>query len=299
MKVALFYPSKEAAWSLREGLRNALHRMGHEVTDYGCTGWAKAPLAGHDMIFVSGPEYLWRDLVDVFPSWGSLDIPKVGWLHETVEREDYATNRIAVAGKLPLSDILRVTPRLFTQAHQDQKYGMPWVQCGVDLEMFKPLGFTKRYETVFVGAVYEKRRKFLNQFEPSLEVVRFNRADAPDDDSYVQYINKAHVVLNLPSMSDMSTARVFEVMACGTALITPRTENVGNYDMFLHGEHLMYYEDDPREAMQALKTTDKRAIRLPNRPIVKETLLQRLSRQGREEVVAHHSLESRLKQMLG
>ena len=306
MRIALFYPSEEAAWSLRDGLRNTLRRMGHDVTDFGNAGWEdqSALLSQHDLIFVSGPEYLWERLLSSYPNWASLDVPKVGWLHETVRREDYATNRIAVDGRLPITAISYAVPTLFTQAFQDQEYGMPWVPCGVDLEMFHTRGLAKKYETAFIGSMYQKRKDFFKPFSEKLEVNMFGRGDAPTDEHYVQLIDKSKTVLNLPSMSDMSTARVFEVLACGVPLVTQRTENAGNYDMFVHGEHLLYYRDDPTSAMQSVLDSvymeNKRAIRLANRPLkVYEPLHLKLSRQGREEVVAHHSLENRIKQMLG
>src|ERR1700692_1859036 len=104
MRIAVFYPAGNTAWSITKGVRDTFSRMNHEVTD--CGSDYTGPL-NHDLIFVSGPEYLCKSLRASYPQWDNFPMPKVGWLHETVEREDYSTNSIAVDGKLPIEELKR------------------------------------------------------------------------------------------------------------------------------------------------------------------------------------------------
>lgn len=293
MKIATFYPTTGAAWSVAYGVPRTLARMGHDVLDSDQRQPTFEELKTVDAILVAGPEYVHAKLYAQYPDWDSLKVPRIGWLHETVEREDYATNHIAVDGKLPVFLLKNLTPHLFTMAHHDQKYGMPFVQCGVDLEKFQDLSRERTTEVLFTGSLYGKRREFLDRYPHVSHRLTYKMVPTVDD--YVDELNRAKVVLNLPSMSAMSTARVFESMACGAALVTPMLDGPGNFNMFQHGQHLLYYTGDPTEILDILeyRVEEKRI----NRPL-SGSLRERVALAGQTEVRAHHSLENRLKSLL-
>jgi len=302
MKIALFYPTQGCPWSLRDGIRNTLVRMGHTITD--------DPVPS-DVVFVSGPEYLMTRLRIRFPLWDLMKMPKIGWLHETLHREDYTTNFIAENGMLPLGKLKLFTPLLFTQASQDQAYGLRWVPCGVDTEMFFPRKFypeetTKNDGIIYTGALYNKRRDFLKA-NPGIKHQAAYREPKSDLD-YAAAISRATAVLNLPSLSAMSTAKVFEVLASKTALITPIMDGPENYALFEHGKHLLYYTDDPipeLDILQAslgpdnlelafMKTRGYRPLSTLKPLITPSGLAQA----GYDEVLKNHTLEQRLRTML-
>lgn len=101
---------------------------------------------------------------------------------------------------------------------------------------------------------------------------------------YADITCRAWVVLNLPSLSAMSTARVFEVMASQVALVTPIMDGPENYSMFKSGTHLVHYTTDPVPSVKTLLSN--------------ENLRECIARRGYEEVIAKHRLEFRLQQML-
>ena len=90
MKIAAFYPPGSAAWSVSLGIPVVLSRMGHQVID---VGEGQSPphdvLEDQDVLFVGGPEYRYGAIRAQVPHWDSIKKPKIGWLHETVYREDY------------------------------------------------------------------------------------------------------------------------------------------------------------------------------------------------------------------
>src|SRR5260221_4494246 len=158
MKIGVFYPAGNYAWSITKGVCSAFSKMKHIVTDCGAN--YNEPLEYHDMIFVSGPEYLWRTIRSNYTMWDNIPAVKVGWLHETVEREDYGTNKIAVDGKLPIEELRKFTPHLFTPAIQDTKYGLTFLPFGVDEDKFCPRHEDKDpFGNIYTDSLYKNRRE--------------------------------------------------------------------------------------------------------------------------------------------
>lgn len=276
MKIAVFYPSGSTAWSITKGVCSTLSRMGHEVTD--CGEGYSGPLVNHHLIFVSGPEYLWKKLRDVYPSWDALSAQKIGWLHETVEREDYLTNGIAVGGSLPIEELKRLTPCLFTPAIQDQKYGLTFLPFGVDTEMFHPTYVEHDFGSIYTGSLYKKRRDVLEKY-PEIRTLAAYREYATVEE-YAEAISRASMILNLPSLSEASNTRTFEALASKTVLITPAM--LYPDALFTHGTHLLYYQGSPAPVFESLN------------PSVAEAIAQ----QGYEEVIGKHTIRHRMATVL-
>ena len=270
MKIALFYPTC-SAWSITEGVRDGFTRMGHTVIDGTKSGLIHK--AGLDLIFVSGPEYLWKELRVRYPEWDILDAKKVGWLHETVEREDYGTNPIAVENRLPLEELKRFTPYLFTPAIQDQKYGLRFLPFGVDTHRFHP----QRKENldhapIYLGSLYPKRKNFLDRFDIRKKA---GYRECPTVEEYADILARSSVVLSLPSLSALTVTQVFEVLASRTLLVAPAL--IYPDGLFEHGRHLLYYDDDPS-------------------PLLRRN--EEVATRGYDEVLAHHTIEHRLSDVL-
>jgi hypothetical protein len=275
MKIALFYPTIDAAWSTTYGIRDGFRRMGHEVHD--CTQESTFPsLTGYDLIFVSGPEYLWRKLRAAYPEWDSLPATKAGWLHEDVEREDYGTNPIAINGTLPVGDLKRFTPHLFTTAIQDQKYGLRFLPCCVDVNIFRPLNNPDNKGTglVYMGSLYPKRKAFLEKYPEIRTRMRYEESWYANE--YAEIAAESRVVLHLPTMANFNTGRVFEILATKTILLAPALKYPDG--LFKHGEHLLYYEGNPLDLL--------------------DNIDEKIAERGYKEVIAKHTVEHRLEELL-
>lgn len=236
LKLACFHPASVfCAWSVSTGLVDTLRRMGHEVSAFPIDATAKAlngfsyptaqQLRNFDGIVLSGPEHMREHLFALYPDWNQLRIPRVSWLHETVEREDYK--------QLPIAQILKMSHAAFCPAAQDEKHGMRWLPFGVDTEVFKPdWSQPKEYDVAFIGLVYPKRAEFLKRLAPCLKGINLITGNVQVMDLrgvcvretaalYAENLRKIKVFVNLPSLSQLAVTKIFEVQACGTFLITP------------------------------------------------------------------------------
>src|SRR6185437_7633756 len=181
MKLAVFYPQNlTCAWSLQDGLCDTLERMGHEVTRCGNTDKLRRPrdLNAYDALIVSGPEHIGSKL-RAQKDWESAKAPKIGWLHESVRREDYGT--------LDVEAIKRTCDQVFCPALEDEEFGFKYLPFGVDTEMFTPVlecPYCKNSGSVttewglencshcpsterdiplaFIGMIYPKRQAYLS-----------------------------------------------------------------------------------------------------------------------------------------
>ena len=278
MKIAVFYPGGSTAWSITAGLVNVLFRTGHEVIDCSENNPNPETLKSQSLIIVSGPEYLWRSLREVYPMWDEISVPKVGWLHETVDREDYGTNRIAVNGSLPVDELKRFTSYLFTPAIQDQKFGLRFLPFGVDTEVFHPRIPKEIYGSIYTGSLYKKRRDILENHPEVRTLSGYRKYDTLE--AYADAISRATVVLELPSLSAATSTRVFEVLASKTTIIAPVMEYPDS--LFESGKHLVYYQGSPAAAFAEM--SKEKAEDLANK--------------GYTEVLAKHTMEHRLKVIL-
>src|SRR5258708_5291424 len=96
---------------------------------------------------------------------------------------------------------------------------------------------------------------------------------------YARGIGEATIVLNLPSLSEASNTRTFEALASRAALIAPAMLYPDS--LFEHGEHLLYYKDNPAEAFLEMK--DK---------------FREISWQGYELILKRHTMVHRLREIL-
>jgi len=312
-KITVFYSdTKTSVWSLGKGLCTTLSSMGYVVVDAPSSAMPEQYiLDNQDMILVSGPEYLWERLRAKYPNWDQLKAKKYGWMHETVEREDYASNPIARDGTLPVADVKRLTPHVFTPAAQDTKYGFVYLPFGVDTKVFTP-SVEKDAEIVFIGSMYGKRRVFMEN-NPQVSVLGgtkdylMYKSDL-EFSAYLRYTTRAMAVLNLPTLSLLNSTRVYEAMACKALTITPLMGgHPDNYSMFKDRVHLLYYQGSPVEVMNSVievvytgdnnpRGSNRGHSRIWHYAINKTA--KDIAEAGYEEVKKNHTLESRLEKIL-
>jgi glycosyltransferase involved in cell wall biosynthesis len=194
-------------------------------------------LSEFDGILVSGPEHVRGHLLKLYPRWHKISVPKVSWMHETVEREDY--------GRMPLEEIREFANFTFCSAIQDEKYGLKWLPFGVDTEVFKPdWNQPKEYDAAFIGLIYPKRAAFLETLKPFLKGITLKLGNVQvldlsgvrireSAELYADNLRKIKVFVNLPSLSELVVTKVYEALACGTFLITPTIPSQKNYDNIL------------------------------------------------------------------
>jgi len=256
LKLAVFYPENiTCAWSLQIGLCDVLERMGHQVTRCGITDRLKRPadLNAYDALIVSGPEHIGKHLV-AQPDWKDCKVPRIGWLHESVRREDY--------GKLDVDAIKRTCDQVYCPAQEDEEFGFKYLPFGVDTAIFHPsycVGCTmeqnnhalkgehtcqRDIDLAFIGMVYPKREAYLKTLPESfrkrllignclvqdLHGVNIRKSV----ELYAETLRRIKVFFMLPALSRLTVTKIYEAAACGAFI----SESVEEAEFFLSDSFL-------------------------------------------------------------
>jgi len=238
VKLAAFYSdSPYASWGQSRGFGRALRRMGHDVVEIAVPpvksiGKAKAdainkPIEDCDAAIVSGPEHLERWIKTFYPRWDSYTFPKIAWYHESFIREDYS---------LDFSDYeRRYTHHFFPDARDAEKFKGEHLSLGIDTEIFHDLRTQPRdVEVAFIGLLYEKRARFLEEVKPHLGDIKVRVASGnvlvqdldginveKSTELLADQYRRIQVFVTFPSLSNVLVAKVLETMACGCTLVAP------------------------------------------------------------------------------
>lgn len=301
MRLAVFFPaSLFSAWCCSYGLVDTLKRMGHEVTSVPIDPQSVLPIVQREIgpfdgAVISGPEHLLR-YSHVFERYGISRIPIVAWMHETVEREDY--------GKLDVDALKRSADIVFCPGKQDEKYGFRYLPFGVDTEIFNPRPFSfergvaehlgykvnlasRSIDAAFIGLLYPKRQAFLKELKAqginliigNVQVLELGGIHPRKTaELYADNLRKIKVFVNLPTLSQLAVTKIYEALACGTPVLTPKIEHMENL------EHLpVCVYKDAAECAELIRRTVPTQTSAP-------TLLPAF--------VAEHSLELRCQVMI-
>lgn len=153
----------------------------------------------------------------------------------------------------------------------------------------------------FIGLMYGPRADYAAKLAQHLHDVQIvtGKVEVVDIDGY-PFEENAHrlaanyrrikIFFNFPAMSQLLVTKVYEIMACGTMLVTPYVTGAGehNLDVFEHTKHLVYYDPNNLAFInQVLREFQER-----------DTDREFMALRGMREVHEKHSLRLRLEQML-
>lgn len=274
-----------------------------------------------DAVLVSGPEHIapWLDAVYGKYEWKNLGIPKAAWWHETMQREDYS---------LDWDNVSMWADENFVPAYQDADWlsqpmfggeHVHWLPFGVDTKVFNDrladmYGWDlsaatashteKRWPIAFVGLIYDKRGRFLQALSQHHHPpIRCGQVSINDLSGFcaeesarrlADNYRRVKVFFNLPAMSRLLVSKVYEVMACGTFLLTPQLpadHSIDkNQEVFESGRHLVYYRSSNLPYVAQLLrdwSSDEKAEER-----------EKIAATGCREVHEKHSLEKRLEVIL-
>jgi spore maturation protein CgeB len=202
-----------------------------------------------------------------------------------------------------------------------------WLPIAVDTDVFHPTycaackngvlksvckeclgtGYAPNFKTIptgFVGMIYQKRNAYLHQMASHMK-----RGRDPDfivgsvfmrdmegvpwreqAQRLAQNYRKVQVFVNLPSYSELLVSKVYEVMACGTFLLTPIITGAGqaNCKQFEHAKELAYYQStNVPFLVQAMRE-------FAGRP----ELCEQIGKAGLAAILEGHTLKQFLTEML-
>lgn len=263
MKIAAFYSdSPFAGWVQCEGFVDVLKRMGHEIVGIGvppvtqiskeAAAKINKPIDDCDLIIVSGPEWLRKWILAFYPDWKNLKAPKVAWYHESFVREDFTLDYKNFEGMFDF--------HFFPDKSDAEKYKGDFLPLGVDCEMFnRATGcfYPERdIEVGFVGLMYPKRAKFVQELQPHLGDIQIKYMTACQSERglipaigvwdsegmnirrsmhlLAETYRRIKVFVTFPSLSNVLVAKVLESLACGCVLVAPK-QPVGLEAIFPYG----------------------------------------------------------------
>jgi Glycosyl transferases group 1 len=329
MKIATVYPgSIQSAYNMSDGITKTLQRMGHEVLAMPLgrsvvPKIGKSELESCDLIIVSGLEHFLTNASFGFniESLKQLKISKAAWYHESFFRADMAFSAYWKALE-PLVDHhffpASYDAEYFGQEHMGAPGRCHWLPHGVDEYVFTmdprviysrdiPLRDNsfleeKTIDIGFIGSLYDERHHFLHGLSNHLGPMKIlcgnvvvQDLDGPDYEATVYRLasnyRQIKVFLNLPAKSQVLVTKVYEVMACGTCLLTPMLGKDCERDMaqFESGKHLIYYQKKHLGGLaQALREL-----------LEDETRREQIAYEGAEEIKRSHTLEHRMAELLG
>jgi hypothetical protein len=229
-----------------------------------------------DMVLATSPEYYEPWLSALYPDWGNAKIPKVAIFSESQVR-----------------GMARNYDRWTHWFSPDPSEGHP-IKPAVDIYQFCPdKRVVKDWDAGFIGSVYPKRVEFLEKLAPLIPDVDFRvgqvecrdlNGERHQDwaDLMVDNIRRLKIHVNLPSNNPMTCQRPLETMACGTLCISYKP----NDDLFEHGKHLLYYNNEHSCAMLI-----KEALANPD-------WANKITQNGKKYTRLYHSLEKILDELI-
>lgn len=305
--IDLLIPDFFASWNASDGWINAIKRAGKPgnilrpkqdshrfVFDY-----LKNPRADimlmlsfdhHTPYLHMNDEY--RDL------WRQSPITKVLIAEETVIQDCYPDNVKKSESALECIDAV------FYSSLSDRKFysnfDIPnfWLPFGVDEEKFtnrvpfqgrsgRPY-FRGKTKPIGLPQTYEKRRQLL-KILLERDLVDFKEFEYINSvDQLVDEFNRYKISINLPAVFQGFTTRVFESLACGCTLISPKPVQVEEQNLFSDNYHLLYYdENDPEEFLRKIEYA-----------VNDFESAEKIAAQGYYEVLSKHTLINRLQVIL-
>jgi hypothetical protein len=263
LKIALFSVSNFFAGSYSlGGYRDALTKMGHEVTNVSLPGnevhnveaiREASPtveeLDQHEVVLSMYHEYTqpWLDAIYGLEAWSKLKVPVIARFDESFDRADLG---------LPerWKELQKWAQHFSFPAHQDAKrFGGEFLPYGADVTKFfaKQAGSydvcdrcdqmtnvlgdqPKPYDIGFIGTMYPLRGSYLQGLAPNLPdslTFKYGQCVVQDlsgirsDEStalLAENYRQLKIFFCLPPMSRLLVAKVFEVMACGTFVMFPK-----------------------------------------------------------------------------
>ncbi len=225
--------------------------------------------------------YLWVDSgpKEAPPDLHSLRIPKACYLIDTHLAPEL---RITIARQFDVVFLAqKAQVPMFQEAGIANVCWLP-LACSPELHDVGPL--ERSYDVAYIGRIqadpHERRARILERVRSQFPNHRIGQQWPAD---MARTYAQSKIVVNAAVNHDLNM-RVFEAMAAGALLITDPADGLS--DLFQEGEHFVLYRDEV-ELCALIE-------RYLNDPVARE----RIARQGQEFVLAQHTYDQRMEQLL-
>ena len=146
-----------------------------------------------------------------------------------------------------------------------------------DEKVHRKLDIKKDIDVLFIGSITKRRALLLDKLQQKVKIMICENIFGED---FVMKVNRAKIVINIHASKRPDTeTRVFEVMGCGSFLLT---EPLAEENPFIHGRHYIEanIDDFPIQIEKYLH---------------ENTLREKIAAQGYIEAVSKHSYLERTK----
>lgn len=286
-----------------------IHQLGRQEYERAMGGMPTLDqLKTCDVILVSGPEYVavWLNTLYGKEEWRKLSAKKVGFYLESSQREDVQFQYEIFADWYDV--------HFYPDPRDAQRLKGHHIIPYVDTEMFRPCDLekdsghdcsngcrtrrmqAKKYDAAFVGSLYGKRMQFLTRLLPLIPEIDFHANGVTVRDLggecqrewaqlMVKNLRQIKVHVALPSNNtNMIVMRPFETLACGTFLLTYKT----NDNLLRDGEHCrMYDPEKPEELAEMIRYY-----------VSHEDEREAIAKAGFEEIRRNYSIQKRMTEVL-
>jgi len=121
-----------------------------------------------------------------------------------------------------------------------------WLPCSVDNTIFKPNPNIERKEIVYVIGAYKHlayiyRKKIIEILQKE-NLIKISK-NTKRDQEYVNSLQNYVSCLNGSSKYNITSAKMFEIMASGSVLLTDESNDYGLQDLFYKGSYCTYKRD--------------------------------------------------------
>jgi len=226
--------------------------------------------------------YLWVDSGprQVAPDIDCLRIPKACYLIDTHLAPEV---RIDIARHF---DFVFLAQKAQVPLFQDAGIAnVCWLPLACSPELHDVGQPERLYDVAYIGRIQddpdERRARILDRVRTRFPKHRIGQQWPAD---MARTYAQSKIVVNAAVNNDLNM-RVFEAMASGALLITDRAEGLS--DLFQEGEHFVLYRDEDE------------LCPLIERYLADREARERIAQQGREFVLAQHTYDLRMEQLLG
>lgn len=162
-----------------------------------------------------------------------------------------------------------------------------WLPLACDPEVHHPANVPQTYDISFAGAasrpVHRERARLLYRLSEYFSVCARERVHNED---YCRLMCSGRLAFNHSAVEDLNM-RVFEALAMECTLLTNRASAFnGLLDLFEDGEHLVVYD------------SEEDLIAKAGRYLADESARRAIARRGREAVLARHTYDHRVSEIL-
>ena len=224
--------------------------------------------------------YLWVEtgLSDIPKDLGDFDMPKACYLIDT---HIHFERHLEIAQNF---DFVFLAQKAYVQ--QMLKAGIEnvmWLPLACDPEIHGKVEADKEFDVGFVGSITstpDRRRNLLERLRKQFDL----KPQRKFMNEMAEHYSKAHIIFNNAINNDLNM-RVFEALCSGSLLVTDSALGSGLDELFQNKKHLIIYKDEDLEETVShyLQNNEDR---------------ERISNEGRKEVLARHTYEHRTEAMI-